>query len=269
MNPDNTISETVSTNKPARERTMKNTKEETAEAKSAFNARIGSYFKYGIERRKFSGKLPSPKELATLAAALARAPFDNPEKLCATALKLWYASHETLALQQQCNEDCQRLEDDRKARPYPPAGQQWPMTLDALCKILWPGKKEEDYKPIIRAWLQSLPPGLMPVGMDYAKMKSDPIAEPWFCHLRNNILRWYPSWKGQTNSAGHSKAGKISWQDCDAKTQKEPLYQEYKAECVKRERKTSARGFKKWLTDRTESPDAKAERVVKKITLPS
>ena len=155
---------------------MKDTKE-IAEANADWKARIYSaqYYQNGIERRKFSGKLPSPKELATLAATLARAPFDNPVKLCATALNLWYASHETLALQQQCNEDHQQLEAAQKARPEPPKDQQWPMTLEDFCQILFPDMKSVDRPHVIREWLQSLPPGLMPEGTDYAKMNSEPI----------------------------------------------------------------------------------------------
>jgi len=146
---------------------MKDAKD-TAEVNADWKARIcsGRYYKNGIERREFSGKLPSPKELATLAATLARAPLDNPEKLCATALKLWYASHEIIALQQQCNEDYQQLEAAREPLPEPPKDQVWPTDWHTCAKIFWPGKDEADYAPAVRAWLKACPKERVPDGSE-------------------------------------------------------------------------------------------------------
>lgn len=253
---------------------MKATKE-TAEVNAAFAAGIRQhrYARRGIVPPKFSGAMPSPAELATLAAALARAPADNPETLCATALKLWFASHETIAMQQQCNEDHQQwqLEAARNPLPEPPENQEWPITLDAFCKMLWPAKDTGERAAIIRAWLKTLPKERLsaesePEEVTYATMNSEPIDKRHFYFLLDSILPWYQQWKAPVNSAVKSNNAKKGWGDCDAKTQKEPLYQAYKAECDKLGRKTNKRGFHKWLKTRIESPEAKLERALKKIT---
>jgi hypothetical protein len=66
-----------------------------------------------------------------------------------------------------------------------------------------------------------------------------------------------------------SENAKRAWGYCDAKMQKTPEYQEFAAECEERKRKPYERSFTKWLAGRIESPEAKAERVVKIITSPS
>ena len=137
-----------------------------------FDARIraGRYARRGIMPRKFSGPLPSPMELATLAAALARTSAENAEKLCATALNLWVTSQETIAMQQQCNEDYQQLKAAEIPLPEPPENQEWPITLDKFCKILWSEKDTGERAAIIRAWLESLPDGI-----SYAAMNKEMI----------------------------------------------------------------------------------------------
>jgi hypothetical protein len=180
------------------------TTNENAEINAAFEARIrsGRYARRGIAPHKFSGAMPSPAELATLAAMLARAPIENPETLCATALKLWFASHETIALQQQCNEDYQ-LNAAEKPLPEPPENQIWPVTLEAFCKVLWPDKDTGDRAAIIRAWLKSLPDG-----ESYAAMNGEPIDQRRFYFLRDSILPWYQKWQAARTSAQRSEAAK-------------------------------------------------------------
>ena len=183
---------------------MKSTKE-IAELNAGFEARIreGRYARRGIKSRKFSGAMPSPAELATLAAALARTSSENPETLCATALNLWFASHETIALQQQCNEDYQQLEAAEKPWPEPPKNQAWPITLKTFCKIHWPGESEFTYAPRLRAWLESCWDGV-----PYATLKREPIDRTRFHHLQDAILPWYQKRKAAQISAVRSEAAK-------------------------------------------------------------
>jgi hypothetical protein len=246
---------------------MKNTKE-NAEINAAFGVRSIQHFHKGIEPRKFSGAMPSPMELATLAATLASGPDDNPVKLCASALKLWFASHEAITLQQQCNEDHQQLEADRKARLEPPEDQEWPITLQDYCRIAWPDRDTGERAAIIRQWLKD--DSGATGGISYAKMNSWQIDKGRFDFLGITLIPWYQRWKLKANSAEHSEAAKISWQDCNAEIQKTPEYQEYKTECEKLGRKTSKRGFTKWLKDKKKTPFKKLAALVnKKIILPS
>lgn len=175
------------------------------QANVGFEARIraGRYARRGIVPHKFSGAMPSPMELATLAAALARMSAESLEKLCGTALNLWFASQETITLQQQCNEDYQQLAAAENPLPEPPDNQQWPMNLETFCKILWPDKDTGDRAAIIRAWLESLPDGV-----SYAAMNGKMIDKPRFYFLRDSILSWYPKWKIARTSAQRSKAAK-------------------------------------------------------------
>lgn len=255
---------------------MKKIKIETVAKKSleqvnaGFRARIreGRYAVLGIKPYNNSGAMPSTMELATLAATLARTSAESQEKLCVTALNLWFTSQETITLQQQCSEDYRQLKAAEKPLPEPPIDQEWPMTLETFCKILWPGKNTGERAEIIRAWLKSLPtnhPYPQMNGVSYGQMRGEPIDKARFYFLRDSILPWYEKWKLTANSAEKSKNAKKSWQDCDAKIQKTPEYQEFKAECENRGKKTSQRGFKKWLVSRNESPDEKAARLVKKI----
>ena len=227
------------------------------QANAGFEARIraGRYARRGIVPHIISGAMPAPMELATLAAALARTSAESPEKLCATALNLWFTSQETISLQQQCNEDYQQLAAAKKPLPEPPENQQWPMKLETFCRILWPKENTGERAAIIRAWLKSLPDGV-----SYAAMNGELIDKPRFHFLRSSILSWYQKWKLTANSAQKSKNAKKSWQDCAAEIQKTPEYQEFKAECEKRGRKTSQRSFTKWLENQKGSP---AERLVK------
>jgi hypothetical protein len=185
---------------------MKSTKE-IAELNAAFEAGIHSrrYTRRGIKPHKFSGEMPSPAQLATLAASLARAPVENLETLCATALNLWFASHETLALQQQCNADFEReqLEAAQNPLPEPPENQAWPMVHDTFCKILWPDEDTGDRAKIIKTWLQA-----NPIGVSYEAMRSDPIDKRQFYHLRDLILPWYQTWRAAQTSAHRSENAK-------------------------------------------------------------
>ena len=234
-----------------------------------YGIRFAEYARRQIVPRKSSVAMPRPAELATLAAMLARTANEHPDYLCSRALNLWVASHETITLQQQCNEDHQELEAANAARPEPPEDQEWPMTLKTFCQILWPGKKADERPPIIRAWLHSLP-GLMPEGMDYGMMNSETIAKPRFRFLRNEILRWYQRWKPETNSGVNSENAKRGWGYCDAKMQETPEYQEFNAECDERQRKPYKRYFVTWLKDKKKTPFEKlAALVKKKITSPS
>jgi hypothetical protein len=254
---------------------MKNEKE-IAEINAVFEAGIRSrrYARRGIVSHKFSGEMPTPTELATLAAMLARAPVENLETLCATALKLWYASHETLALQQQCNADYQQAKANEKPWSEPPENQAWPIPLATFCKILWPGKDEEYYAPAIRAWLKTLPKERLPgegepKEVTYAMMRSDPIDKRQFYHLRDSLLPWVQRWKMPVNSAVKSENAKKGWRYCNAKMQETPECQEFMAECKKLGRIPYKRSFKKWLIHKNEPPEARLNKALKKITLSS
>jgi hypothetical protein len=182
-------------------------KKNTAQLNAGFETviRARRYAQRGIKPHKLTGEMPSPMELATLAAALARAPTENPETLCARALSLWFTSHETIALQLQCNEDYElgQLEAAKNPLPEPTENQEWPITLDAFCKILWPGKDTGDRAAVIRAWLKSLPDG-----ESYAAMNSEPIEKRRFYYLRDSILPWYQQWNAARTSAQRSEAAK-------------------------------------------------------------
>jgi hypothetical protein len=259
---------------------MKNAKT-TTEIKSDWKARIcsGQYYRNGIEARKFSGAMPSPMELATLAATLASGPADNPEKLCASALKLWFASHEAITLQQQCNEDQQQLDQQleaaRNARPKPPKDQVWPIDWETCRKILWPGKDEADSAPAIRAWLKASPKTMLlgksePQEYTYEMLKSNPIDERQFYALQPFLLSFYQQWKLPVNSAVKSENAKRGWRYCDAKMQETPEYQEFNTECEERQRKPYERYFVMWLKDHKQKPfERLAALVKKKITSPS
>ncbi len=72
------------------------------------SVRMARYARWGIKpRNKLLGNAPTAMELATLVASLARTPSDNYEKLCGSALNLWFTSVEAISLQQNCNADYQ------------------------------------------------------------------------------------------------------------------------------------------------------------------
>jgi hypothetical protein len=58
-----------------------------------------------IQTGSLQRQLPTVGELAMVAAALARTGCEHHEKLCGSALNLWFASLEAIALQNQCNQD--------------------------------------------------------------------------------------------------------------------------------------------------------------------
>lgn len=239
--------------------------------RSALNARCNHW---GIKpRNKSLGDAPAAMELATLAATLARDAGDDPQKLCSSALNLWFAAREAISLQNKCNQGYQSADDQiaeylqKNPRPELPKNQELPMTLETCCQIFWPSLDTGDRAAIIRAWLKSLPtnhPNPMMNGISYEKMKSEPIGQARFYFLRDSILPWYAKWKLTANSEQKSKNAQKSWQDCDAKTKRTPEYQAYEAECEKLGRKTNKRGFKKWLVKRTE-PDEPEMKLLKKI----
>jgi hypothetical protein len=182
-------------------------KNELTKAEAMVNAeveqqiRAGRYARRGISPKKFSGAMPAPMEVAILAATLARASAENTEKLCGAALNLWFTSQETIALQQQCNEDYQQRKAAEKPFPKPPKNQEWPMTLETFCKILWPKKNTGERAAIIRAWLK-----ILPDGVSYSAMNGEPIDKQRFYFLSSSILPWFEEWKIAQISAQRSAA---------------------------------------------------------------
>lgn len=177
--------------------------------------RIARYAIWGIKpRNHLAGDSPSAIQLATLAAALARTTNDSHDKLCSAALNLWFTSHEALNLQAKCNEDYKIMETEgeaaKKRLPEPRSNQQWPITLDEFCKILWPQKDTGDRASIIRAWLKSFenfPPHLRQT-VSYAHMNSEKIDRARFYYLRETILQWHNKWNRKQISIQRSEAAK-------------------------------------------------------------
>jgi hypothetical protein len=178
-------------------------------------------------------QIPTVMELATLAAGLARTPCDNYEKLCGSALNLWFTSKEAIELQTKCNEDFDsadaKIEAERQKNPVPepPVNQDWPIKLEQFTKILWPEKDTAERAEIIRAWLKSLPtnhPNPQMNGVSYATMNSEKISHSRFYFLRDSIWNWYGKWKLGDKRKKKSDAGKMG-----AKTKKEKFEKAYDA----------------------------------------
>jgi hypothetical protein len=116
---------------------------------------------------------------------------------------LWFASRDIINLQQQCNEDYQQLhrqlEAAQEARPKPPKDQQWPMTLQAYCRINWPDKDTGERAAIIRQWLKDNPGATG--GISYATMNGWQIDKSRFAFLRATLLPWYQRRKAAQTSA--------------------------------------------------------------------
>jgi hypothetical protein len=117
---------------------------------------------------------------------------------------------------------------------------------------------------------ERLPGESEPKEITYETLKSDPIDKRMFYHLRDSILPWYEQWELTANSTVKSDNAKRGWGYCDAKMQETPEYQEFNAECEKRQRKPYERHFAAWLKACKKTPFEKlAALVKKKITSPS
>jgi hypothetical protein len=204
---------------------MKNNKLTAEKVNADFirSIRSGRYFNWGIKPRMPSYKLPTPTQLTTLAATLTRTSQENHEKLCSSALNLWFTSIEAIHLQKQCNEDYQLLDAEMKAenKKLPqPKESELPMTLDNFLKRLWPKKDTGERAEIFKEWLSSVllveryikardagqelsssnKPTKEEVIKKYAEARQEPIDKQRFYHWRDTILPWYARYRVEQTS---------------------------------------------------------------------
>ena len=234
---------------------------DTANPLPEFEQRIcsGLYAKRSIWHNQFSGEMPSTGELASLTAALIRtAPPGSYEKPCADGLRLWFAAHETIALQKQCNEDYQAFDaaQESEKQKLPKAkDSEFPMTLATLCKKLWPDKDTGERAALIREWLSK---GTYDGG-DFAVMNRELIDRKRFDYLCPTILQWYKRRKRTTNSTARSEAGKTG-----AKKKKEKIEQRYSKWCKKTGRTKSDESLAQFKLEKLGKEPNGEKRLLKK-----
>ncbi len=219
-------SETSSAKKPAAEKLA------TEKVNRDFlrRIRIGRYHNWGIKRREASDKLPTPEQVATLAATLGRTSQDDHKKLCSSALNLWFTSLEAIDLQKQCNEDYRLLAAEAEAwnnKLPQPKDSEFPMTLDNCLKRLFPKLDTGERAEIFKGWLSYVlygerylaardagsdlsslgKPTKQDVTKKYAEARSEPIDKQRFNHLCDVILGWYQKYRAEKTSVVRRTVG--------------------------------------------------------------
>ena len=198
---------------------------QTEKVNEDFHRRIGSgrYYRWGLKERKPSDKLPTAEQLATLAATLGRTSQENHEKLCSSALNLWFTSLEAIDLQKQCNEDYQQLAAETEAwnkRLPQPKDSELPMTLDDFLKRLSPKQDTGERAEIFKQWLSQIlyveryraardagidlsslgKPTKQDVTEKYTEARKELIDKQRFNYLCDTILGWYMGFRSEQTS---------------------------------------------------------------------
>ncbi len=197
------------------------------------------YSHHGIKPHPFLSKLPTPQQLATLAATLARQGNNNLEQLCSEAMLLWAAAHEHIVLQRKCDEDW-KVESARQEanRIEPPEPKMHPVTRDEFCRLVLPklNGRTGERASIIKMWLNhelamnrwmktdqkksvsEFEPTKAEIDNAFAEMQSKPMDYPTYRFRAYDFLLWYRDWRTTETSrkravaaqARHKKVKKSS-----------------------------------------------------------
>ena len=186
------------------------------------------YAHHGIKPQLNSVKLPTPQQLAALAATLARHVNADLTKLCSEAMHLWAAAHEHVALQRQCNKDWQiqaaQNEADKITLNEP---KQFPVKLDLFLRLVLPKRlvgRTADRAEIYKLWLRGViaeersgrvnpPAEFTPTQEEvierYSKECGELIDKRAYHSRGYWLLQWYERWRGKETSRKRRCYGRV------------------------------------------------------------
>ena len=163
---------------------------------------------WGIKPRNSLGDPPTQKQLAALAATMAKTSTDNFQHLCSKALDLWFTSFEAIQLQKQCDMDHQQynneLEVENVKLPLP-RESEFPMNHDNFLKFIWPKKNTGARAANFKAWLSSLGEN---VDKEYPEARKKLLDKGLFCLWRDSLFYFH----GKSLSKTRSDIARKSWE---------------------------------------------------------
>lgn len=185
--------------------------------------RARRYARIGLKPHAGPVVMPSPGELAMLAATIRKNDGGEHAAICATALDLWFAAQEVITLQRQCEVDFQEERQRANAEKITvPEPKKYPVSRDEFTDLMLPDKKGRtaDRADILKEWLrhelghkqwmagdQLTPWNGVPLSRAEAVeafRNMVPMAISDYQHNARRFLAWHRDWKSAAKSATRS-----------------------------------------------------------------
>lgn len=234
------------------------------------------YDRHGIKPWIYGEEIPTPEQLATLAANLSRNACDNHDALCSTALNLWATASKFVYMQKCMAEDFWRDCADKAPDP-----RDFPVSRDEFLRLVLPGKDTGETAALCREWLRFKLAVVGDLNMDpkcesqpeitkeqidaaFGDMQRTPMSQLAYLEQAHSFLEWYRLHNPEHVSATRSEVASKSWRLCDELDTADKDFPAFERDCAEKNRKLYHRHFVAWQKKQNTGPAKPPKRKLKK-----